>query len=181
MKIASKIFVTALLLGCTLHLQAQKYSSEKSLVSFFSDATLEDITAQNVKSLGIIDVTTNAIAFSIPISEFKFAKKLMQEHFNEKYMETEKYPKSTFEGNVIGFDQKLKGSQNVKAVGKLSIHGVTKEVELPGTIEVSGNKILITSIFTVKLEDYKIKIPQLMWQNIAEQVEVKVNFTLSQK
>jgi polyisoprenoid-binding protein YceI len=102
----------------------------------------------------------------------------MQEHFNEKYMDTEKFPKSTFQGKVTGYDANKSGVQNVKSNGKLTIHGETKEVEIPGTIEKQGDKLVMKSKFIVKLEDYKIAIPQLMWQNIAEQVEVTVDFSL---
>ena len=156
---------------------AQKYSVEKSFVSFYSHATIEDITAENTKAVGIFNASTGDVAFSIPIKEFEFAKSLMKEHFNEKYMETEKYPKGTFQGKITGFDKNATGVQNAKANGKLTVHGQTKEVELPGTIEVQGSNLLMKSKFIVKLEDYKITIPQLMWQNIAEQVEVTVEFT----
>jgi polyisoprenoid-binding protein YceI len=102
----------------------------------------------------------------------------MQEHFNEKYLESEKYPKATFSGKLDGFvSTGAPGIQQVKAKGKLAIHGVTKEVEISGTVETTTQHILIKSKFIVRLEDYKIKIPQLMWQNIAEQVEVSVEFT----
>ena len=93
-------------------------------------------------------------------------------------METEKFPKATFEGVVMNFKADVKGSQDVSAKGKLTIHGVTREVEIPGKAEVSSeNKISIKSVFMVKLEDYKIAIPQLLFQNIAEQVEVTIEFT----
>lgn len=169
-------FATLFLL-IVLSTAAQKYSLEKSFVSFYSHATIEDITAENTKSVSIFNSSTGDIAFSIPIKEFEFAKSLMKEHFNEKYMDSEKYPKATFQGKVIGFDSKATGVQNSKATGKLTIHGETKEVELPGTIEVQGSNLVMKSKFIVKLEDYKIAIPQLMWQNIAEQVEVTVEFT----
>ncbi len=158
--------------------QAQKYSTEKTFVSFYSHATIEDITAENTKVAGAFNSATGDIAFSIPIKEFQFAKSLMQEHFNEKYMDTEKFPKSTFQGKVTGYDANASGVQNVKSNGKLTIHGETKEVEIPGTIEKQGDKLLMKSKFIVKLEDYKIAIPQLMWQNIAEQVEVTLDFSL---
>ena len=158
--------------------QAQKYSTEKTFVSFYSHATIEDITAENTKAVGAFNSATGDVAFSIPIKEFQFAKSLMQEHFNEKYMNTEKFPKSTFQGKVTGYDANASGVQNVKSNGKLTIHGETKEVEIPGTIEKQGDKLLMKSKFIVKLEDYKIAIPQLMWQNIAEQVEVTVDFSL---
>jgi polyisoprenoid-binding protein YceI len=155
---------------------AQKYAVEKSFISFYSHATIEDITAENKKSSSIFNASTGDIVFSIPISEFQFAKSLMQEHFNEKYMESDKYPKSTFQGKIAGFDPAASGPQQLKATGKLSIHGVTKEVEIPGTLEKKNDKLLLKSKFIVKLADYKIEIPQLLWQNIAEQVDVTAEF-----
>lgn len=155
---------------------AQKYTAEKSHVSFFSDAAIEDITAKNTKSSSLFNAATGDIAFSIPVKDFEFAKSLMQEHFNEKYMDTETYPKSTFQGKITGFDAAASGVQQVTASGKLSIHGVTRDVEIPGTIEKQGDNLQMKSKFMVKLEDHKITIPQLFWQNIAEQVEVTVDF-----
>lgn len=155
---------------------SQKYTIEKSDVVFFSDAAIEDITAVNTKSAGLFNAGNSDIAFSIPISEFQFEKSLMQEHFNERYMDTEKYPKSTFQGKISGYDSLKAGVQNVKASGKLSIHGVTRTIDVPGTIEKQGAKLNMKSKFVVRLMDHKIKIPQLMWQNIAEEVEVSVDF-----
>lgn len=156
---------------------AQKYGTEKTYVSFFSHAAIEDIKADNKKAVGIFNSTSNDIAFSIPINEFQFAKSLMQEHFNEKYMESDKYPKSTFQGKILDFNLSAPGEQKVKASGSLTIHGVTNTIEVPGTIEKQGDKLIMKSKFTVKLQDYKIEIPQLLWQNIAEQVEVTLEFT----
>jgi polyisoprenoid-binding protein YceI len=156
---------------------AQKYVIEKSHVSFFSDAPLEDITANNKKSTSIFNTATNDIAFSIPIKEFQFQKSLMQEHFNEKYLESDKFPKSTFQGKISGYDANVAGAQNAKASGKLTIHGVTKDVEIPGTIEKQGDKLILKSKFKVRVADYNIEIPSLVFQNIAEVVEVTVDFT----
>lgn len=176
------ILLAGLLLLFYFSVSAQRYTAEKGTVSFFSDATIEDIKATNSSSAGIVDLSTSGFAFSIPIKDFEFEKNLMKEHFNEKYLESDKFPKATFQGKINGFDVSKMGQQNVKAIGKLVIHGVTKEVELPATIEVTADKKLaILSTFIIKLEDYKVKIPKLMWQNIAEQVEVKVDFTLIQK
>lgn len=156
---------------------AQKYSLEKANVSFFSDAAIEDIKAENKKASSIFNSESGEIVYSITINGFQFAKSLMQEHFNEKYMESDKYPKSTFQGKISGFDGKGQGIQQVTAAGKLTIHGVTRDVEIPGTIEKQDNKLVMRSKFMVKLADYKITIPQLLWQNIAEQVEVTVDFS----
>jgi polyisoprenoid-binding protein YceI len=155
---------------------SQKYTVEKGSASFFSHATIEDIAAKNEKVAGLFNASTGDVAFSIPINEFRFAKSLMKEHFNEKYMESDKYPKSTFQGKVVGFDLSSNQMHQAVAAGKLTIHGQTKDVEIPGTIEKQGDRLIFKAKFIAKLEDYKIKIPQLMWQNIAEQVEVTVDF-----
>jgi polyisoprenoid-binding protein YceI len=155
---------------------AQKYVAEKSSITFFSDALLEDIKATNVKGASMVNVETNDLVFSIPIRDFQFAKKLMQEHFNEKYLESDKYPKATFSGKLLNFDSSQSGKQSVQAKGKLTIHGIAKEVEIEG-VAVKGDKITMTSKFLVKLADYKVEIPQLMFQNIAEEVEVTLEFT----
>jgi polyisoprenoid-binding protein YceI len=171
-----KFFYIILLSFLSTQAISQKYSIEKGKASFFSHATIEDIAAKNENVVGIFNASTGDVAFSIPIKEFLFAKSLMKEHFNEKYMESDKYPKSTFQGKVTGFDLNVNEIQQVVATGKLTIHGQTKDAEVPGTIEKQGDRLLFKAKFIAKLEDFKIAIPQLMWQNIAEQVEVTVDF-----
>ncbi|MBX2962893.1 MAG: YceI family protein [Cyclobacteriaceae bacterium] len=156
---------------------AQKYVLDEGSITFFSEATLENIQAKNTKVTSIFNSTTNEIVFSVPNNQFQFEKKLMQQHFNEKYMESEKYPRSTFSGTLEGFNLSIVGTQHVKAIGKISIHGVTQSVEIPGTAEVRSGNLFMESVFMIKLTDYKIKIPQLLWQNIAEEIEVTVSFT----
>ena len=128
----------ALVLALTTSAQ-QRYFAEKSVISFYSDGVVEDITAKNEKVTSIFDAIKGDIAFLMSIKDFQFEKKLMQVHFNEKYMESEKFPKSTFQGKIVGFDAAQEGLQQVRAVGKLSIHGVTKDVDAIGTIEKNGS------------------------------------------
>lgn len=154
----------------------QRYFAEKSVIIFFSDAVVEDISATNEKVTSIFDIVDGEVAYLLSIKDFQFPNKLMQVHFNEKYMESEKYPKSSFQGKITGFTFATGGKQQVKATGKLTIHGVTRNVEVPGTIEVNGNRLALQSKFAVKLIDYNIKVPQIVWQNIAQQVEVTVDF-----
>lgn len=154
----------------------QRYFAEKSTVVFFSDGVVEDISAENTKVTSIFDAIKGDIAFLMSMKDFQFEKKLMQVHFNEKYVESEKYPKSSFQGRIVGFNAAVAGLQQVKALGKLSIHGVTREVEVPGTVELNSGQIVVKSRFMVKLVDYNIKVPQIVWQNIAQQVEVSVDF-----
>jgi polyisoprenoid-binding protein YceI len=169
-----KTFIGFLLWLMALQVSAQKFVSERGVITFFSSATLEDISAKNSKISSIINVSTFEVAFSVPIDKFQFEKKLMQQHFNERYMESDKFPKSTFVGRIDGFDATSSAVQKVKVIGKLSIHGVTNEVSIPGTIEMTPTTLTAKAKFIIKLADYNVEIPQLLWQNIAEQVEVTV-------
>lgn len=156
--------------------QGQKYTLEKSKVVFFSDGVIEDIKAENTKTSGLLNISTGDVVFAIPIKDFEFEKSLMKEHFNEKYLETEKFPKAIFQGKILNLNRDAVGEQLVNVSGKLTIHGVTNEINQTGTIDFKSNQIIAKSKFMIILEDYKIKIPQLLWQNIAEQVEVTVEF-----
>lgn len=172
-----RVLLVSGILLVTFLAQAQKFSSDKSYIKFFSNAAIEDITAENTKGSSIFNEATGEIVFSIPIKEFEFDKSLMKDHFNEKYMETEQYPKSTFQGKITGYQSSATGEQKATASGKLTIHGVTQEVTIPGTIENANGQLTLKAKFMVKLADYKIQIPQVLWQKIAEQVEVTVQFT----
>lgn len=156
---------------------AQKYISEKASLSFYSHAMIEDIKADNKKASSVFDTATGDIVFSVPVKDFIFANTLMQEHFNEKYLETEKFPKSTFQGKINGFDYTKKGQQFVQAQGKITLHGVTHFLDVTGTMEVQDNRILMKSVFIARLVDYKIKRPEIMFQKIAEQVDIILDFT----
>jgi hypothetical protein len=169
------LLIVSLTLATTL--AAQKFTSEKGVISFFSDAAIEDIKADNNMVGSLFNSSSGELVYIVKIKDFKFEKSLMREHFNEKYMETEKFPKSTFQGKILGFKANSPGEQKVRAVGKLTIHGVTKDVDIPGTLEFSGGKAVMKSKFIVKLQDYGVKIPKLVWQNIAEEIEVKIDFT----
>ena len=155
----------------------QKFMSERGFIKFYSHATIEDITARNEKATALFDAGTSSIAFVVPINKFEFAKSLMKEHFNEKYLESERYPKSTFQGRVIGYNPETTTEQSVTAQGKLTIHGVTHDVDIPGQIVRVDKGLSMTAKFMVELKDYKVEIPQLMWQNIAERVEVTLEFS----
>ncbi|HTH56459.1 MAG TPA: YceI family protein [Cyclobacteriaceae bacterium] len=155
---------------------AQKFTAEKTYVKFFSDAAIEDITAENTKASSIYNEATGDVVFSVPIKEFEFEKSLMKEHFNEKYMESEQYPKATFQGKISGYQSATSGEQKATATGKMTIHGVDQNVTLNGSMENVKGAPKMKAKFMIKLADYKIKIPQLLWKNIAEEVEVTVEF-----
>lgn len=154
---------------------AQRYTSESSKVVFFSEAPMENIEAYTNQASSIFDLATKQIVFSVPVKTFTFEKPLMQEHFNENYMESDKYPKSIFKGTVTGFENKP-GKQSVSATGELMIHGVSQKVSAPGTMELKDGKLYLQTSFPVKLNDYKVEIPKMVFYKIAETVDVRVNF-----
>lgn len=162
-------------ISCLTTVYGQRYKTSTSKIHFFSSAPLEDIESTNTKSVGIFDENSQELVFVVPIKHFEFDKSLMKEHFNENYMETEKYPKANFKGKVEGFSIQ-EGKQSVSAVGDLTIHGVTKKVTIPGTLEKNGNKYTMHAKFDVKLADYKVEIPKIVFQNIAEVIAVTVDF-----
>lgn len=156
--------------------RSQKYSLEKSSIVFYSSAVIEDIRAENTSSKSLFNSNTGEIVFSVPIADFEFEKALMEEHFNEKYLESDKFPKALFQGRLVGYDLAQAGEQKVKAVGKITIHGVSRELEVDGVFKSIDNTIVVSARFMLHVADFKIKIPQLLWQNIAEDIEVTVEF-----
>lgn len=155
--------------------QAQKFKSDNSSIHFYSKAPIEDIEATNTESTSIIDLQSNAFVFVVPISKFSFEKKLMQEHFNENYLESDKYPKAIFKGKISNWSGE-EGEQTATATGQMLIHGVENEISIEGTINRVGDEMNISAVFPIALEDYKIKIPKALFYNIAEKVEVTISF-----
>lgn len=167
--------------GAFSTLQAQLYrnKADAGIITFFSKSPLENIEASNRKVTIVLKTTTNDIQFGVTMLSFKFASSLMEEHFNENYVESDKYPTCTFRGKINEtIDYTKDGEYKVTAKGTMDLHGVSKEIEVPGTITVKGNTITINSKFNIKIADYKIKVPSMYVQNIAEEVEVTVNGSL---
>lgn len=156
---------------------AQKYTSTRSYVRFYSEAPLENIEAINEKAQSALDLNTNEVVFSVPIRGFQFEKSLMQEHFNENYMESEKYPKATYRARVEGFDPEKPGLQEVYAKGTMTIHGVQKNMQASGTMSIVNETIVLRCQFPISVADYNIKIPKVVFYNIAEVVDVTIEFT----
>ena len=154
----------------------QNYKSISSQTEFFSSAPLEDIQAENLQGTGLFNGETGAIAFRIPIMGFSFRKALMQQHFNEQYMESKIYQNATFEGKLINYDLTSKVRQSVTAEGQLTIHGVAQSVKIPGLLTSVQEGLMLESTFHIQLKDYDIDIPRVVFLNIAEVVEVKVLF-----
>jgi YceI-like domain len=163
---------------------AQKAYTKNGLISFFSSTKMEDIKADNNQVLCVLNTQNGDLQFSLLNKGFHFAKALMEEHFNENYIESSKFPKSTFKGTVadigkVNFNKD--GAYTVTVKGDLTMHGVTKNITLPGTITVKGAKVNAASKFMVKLADYKIAVPGAVKNNISESIEITVNCNLNQK
>lgn len=174
-------FTFALLVAFTSIINAQifKGKPDATSISFHSKSPLEDIDATSKKVTVVIKTTTNDIQFAVPMISFKFSQALMEEHFNENYVESTKYPTSIFKGKIQEtIDFSKDGENKVTVKGTLDLHGVTKEIEATGTLTVKGQELIIASAFKIKIADYNIKVPSLYVQNIAELVDVKVNATL---
>ena len=175
-----KKFALLLVFGALAKLSAaQIYIAKTCEISFFSSSPLENIEAVNKACKPIINTATNDVQMKIVISAFQFDKPLMQEHFNENYMESDKYPDAIFKGKINEpVDWTKDGEYKVTVTGKLTIHGVEKERTVDGTVKISGQQVTISSKFNIHIADHNIKVPSLYVQNIAEDVEVKLNAVL---
>lgn len=173
-----KLFIA--LMCCAGSLFAQtKLKFADSEVSFYSEAPLEDIAAINKGAIGVIDLKENAFLFRVPIKDFRFDKKLMEEHFNENYMESHKYPNASFRGHLdTPFDPKGPEYQEVNAIGDLEIHGIKIARKLPLVLQKKDGSWILKSTFNVTLEDHHITIPTVVFNKIAEIIEVKINGAL---
>ncbi|MCB9173981.1 MAG: YceI family protein [Flavobacteriales bacterium] len=163
-----------------IELSAQVIKSSQTEIAFFSATPVEDIKAVNNDAKALINIKTNEFAFVVPIVGFKFEKELMEVHFNENYMESDKYKTAYFKGTVKGVVDYLKdGTYNVIASGILNIHGVDQPRDIDVELIVKNGIVSVKSTFKVKLNDHKVKIPKVVIKNIAEEVEVTVSSTLN--
>jgi polyisoprenoid-binding protein YceI len=149
--------------------------TKNGTISFHSHTFLENIDAVNDHVMAVIDAGKKNIAFSLLMKQFVFPKKLMQEHFNENYVESDKYPKATFSGSYAeDVDLTKDGSYQLNVKGKLTIHGVTKEISAPATISVKNGMVTGTTTFKLNPKDFNIDIPFIVRDKIEKENTVKV-------
>lgn len=162
---------------------SQKYISRNGSVQFNASTPLETINPINNYVSSVFNSENGEIVFQMNMISFKFKKALMETHFNEKYVESEKYPKSTFTGKIKDWNSTLLdgGNHNVTAVGTITIHGIEKEIEVKGSIQKNNKNITINSDFELIISDFEIKISKLVRDKISKKVQVKVNINLKQK
>ncbi len=156
----------------------ERFATRTGHIAFFSETSMENIEGNNRKVTSVFDATSGAIEFAALIKAFEFEKALMQEHFNENYMESNTFPKATFKGKLTGVgedEMKKEGNYTVTVAGDLTIHGVTKPITAKGTLTVdAAGQVKATSEFLVNPEDHGIKIPSVVRSNIAESIKVIV-------
>ena len=175
------LFITLyLIIGASVVACAQStiFETRQGNITFFSSAPLEDIEAKNNKVISLLNVRNNEIAVRVPIKQFQFRNRLMQEHFNENYMESERFPYATFKGKINeSVDFSKPGTYNVTATGDLNVHGVSRKRTLNGILRVTDSGMLLETKFDIPLADHNIKIPRLVFNKIAERIAASVSIS----
>lgn len=176
-----KLALLSVLLLSAGYASAQKYSSKTGKVSFEALVPLfEDIYAKDDNNVVVLNADTGDMASVSSVKNFHFKTKLMEEHFNESYAETAKYPKTTFKGKIVNFDKtKLTASpQKYTVQGTLNFHGVDKAVSSTATIYAKDGKIYMQGGFVAKPADYKVTIPKMVTKKVAENVNIEYNYVM---
>ncbi len=175
------VFFRFLTLFGIISITAQdKYFTKSGYVNFYSHTLVEDIQANNNQVLSVIDIENGDILIKMLMRSFRFKKALMQEHFNENYIESHKFPRATFKGNILNIED-LKDTNILETIvaGKLTIHGVEKDVEIKTKIIKNQEQLILNGVFYVKVSDFDIKIPAVVSKNISE--TIKISFELKHK
>jgi hypothetical protein len=172
----------AVIMLCATPVNAQeRYFTKTGTIQFFSKAAMENIEATNKTVTAVLDATTGAMQFAVQMKGFAFKKALMQQHFNENYVESDKYPRAEFKGAITNnktIDYNKDGVYDVVVKGLLSLHGVTKEIQAPGTINVSASELSGKSTFTIQLSDFSISIPALVKDKVSNSISITVDIHL---
>ncbi len=176
------IFLT-LFFGVLQFCFSQKMMTRSGEIKFeASMPAFEEIAATNNTASCILDKATGDFVALALIKSFKFKSPLMEEHFNENYLESTQFPKATFKGKILNFDAtKITSKTTFELEGELTLHGVSKKIKTKITLSMIANKINVVSSFFVKPQDFKIEIPSLVKSKIAEKIEIAVNFNLEPK
>ena len=179
-----KLVIIALLLSAlSISASAQRWMTRTGKVRFSSSTSIENIEAVNNEVAGALNSIAGEVVFIVPIKSFKFDKALMQEHFNENYLESDKYPKAFYQGKIADMSKvnfSKDGTYSVLSKGQMTIHGITKYVNIPATIVIKGGTILVHSEFNIKPADYGIKIPSIVASKIASDIAVTVDGILKE-
>lgn len=179
-----KLLVLLGLIFSVSNITSQQLYTNNGVTTFDgSKESFEPISAVNDKSVSVIDVNKGNIAALIYIKDFEFRLGLMQEHFNENYMDSGKYPKSTFSGVILNFDDKKLENKytNFRIKGEIEIKGVKKEISTIAKIKKTDDGINLSTTFNIQLSDYNVKIPRLVFKKIDENIKVNLNYNYEKK
>ena len=183
-KLMQKLLLPFLLLAVTIAFGQSKYMTKSGSMSFeASQPSFEPIEATHSAVSALLNADTGELAVLALVRGFRFPLALMEEHFNENYIESHQYPKTSFKGSILNFDSNALSNQprTVQLTGELSMHGVTKLISVSATITKSDEQITLTSSFSIKTSDFGIKIPNLVRKQIDENVQVEVSLPLQRK
>jgi hypothetical protein len=175
-----KILISMVCLVFSTIAFSQKMITRSGEIKF--DATvsgaLDSVIGTSNTVSSIFDKTTGDFVVQGLVKSFKFKSPLMEEHFNENYMESDKLPKTSFKGKVVGYDGKT-GTYDVE--GDLTIHGVTNKVKTKVTISNNGGKLALAASFVVKLSDYKLDVPTMAKKTLSETAKILIKLELEDK
>lgn len=173
------VWVTLLCLGLIGKAEAQNYVGKSLKMTIFSSTPVEDIKAASTSASAVLVADKQELAVQLPVKSLEFDKKLMQQHFNENYIESDKYPMAKFKGTITPqLDWSKDGEYPVTVKGVLNVHGIDQNRTIAGKITIKGNTISISSSFEVACKDHQIKIPRLVFAKIAEVIKVTLQGTL---
>ena len=159
-----------------------QYMTRSGQIDFFSSTPIEDIKAINQSVGSVLDVKTGDFVFEVLMKSFQFKNALMQEHFNEKYVESDDYPTATFYGkiqNITSISLNKDIEKPVIVSGTIKIHGVEQPIRAEGILKFQNNQIIASSSFILKPDDFQIKIPSVVRKNIAKEIIINVNIKLN--
>ena len=183
MRIIMGFLLAALALNVSA--QADKYANTfvctKGKIHFFSATSMEDIEATSNSTVCVVNTQTKKVYAKVQQTSFLFKDKLMQDHYNENYMESDKFPTSVLDMVITdNIDFTKDGVYDITLHGTLEMHGVKHERDIKGKLTIkNGEPVLATAVYDVKLADHGIKIPSVVSVNIAESVKVDVDFALT--
>ena len=174
----TKISILILTLLSIVSFSQNTYITKNATIDFFSSTLVEDIKAINNQVVSFIKTETGEINFGVSIKSFVFENSLMQEHFNENYMESDKFPNAKFKGKITDFeniDFKKDGVYSVNVSGEITIHGVNKDIDSKAIFTVKDKKISTKAFIKIKPKDFEIEIPLLVREQIAKILDVSIN------
>ena len=174
----SKCILLAGLLLSINNLHAQVLSFHHGEVEFYTETVMSDIEAVTKTANVKLDIQTGNFEASVNIQSFEFEYETMQEHFNEKYMESDKFPQATFKGKIVQNIAGISGEMEVDASGKMTIHGVSKEIKIKAKISKKQDYTVVDCKIPVVFEDYKVDEPSILSKSVAKDVLIKVSVYL---